>query len=51
MLCGSMANPMALNYLNDSFPGNDASVSYATVYPLGMFVRVILSQVVLMIFL
>ena len=51
MLCGSMANPMALNYLNDSFPGNDASVSYATVYPLGMFVRVILSQVVLMMFL
>lgn len=51
MLCGSMANPMALNYLNESFPGNDASVSYATVYPLGMFVRVILSQVVLMIFL
>lgn len=50
MLCGSMANPMALNYLNDSFPGNDASVSYATVYPLGMFVRVILSQVVLMLF-
>ena len=37
MLCGSMANPMALNYVNDSFPGNDASVSYATVYPLGMF--------------
>ena len=36
MLCGSMANPMALNYVNDSFPGNDASVSYATVYPLGM---------------
>ena len=51
MLCGSMANPMALNYLNDSYPGNDASVSYATVYPLGMFVRGILSQGVLMMFL
>ena len=51
MLCGSMANPMALNYVNDSFPGNDASVSYATVYPLGMFMRVVLSQVVLMLFL
>lgn len=51
MLCGSMANPMALNYVNDSFPGNDASVSYATVYPLGMFVRVIISQVILMLFL
>lgn len=51
MLCGSMANPMALNYVNDSFPGNDASVSYATVYPLGMFMRVVISQVVLMLFL
>ena len=51
MLCGSMANPMALNYVNDSFPGNDASVSYATVYPLGMFLRVVISQVVLMLFL
>lgn len=51
ILCGSMANPMALNYVNDSFPGNDASVSYATVYPLGMFMRVVISQVVLMLFL
>lgn len=51
MLCGSMANPMALNYVNDSIPGNDASVSYATVYPLGMFMRVVISQVVLMLFL
>lgn len=51
MLCGSMANPMALNYVNDCFPGNDASVSYATVYPLGMFMRVVISQVVLMSFL
>ncbi len=51
MLCGSMANPMALNYVNDSFPGNDAPVSYATVYPLGMFMRVVISQVVLMLFL
>ena len=51
MLCGSMANPMALNYVNDSFPGNDASVGYATVYPLGMFMRVVISQVVLMLFL
>lgn len=51
MLCGSMDNPMALNYVNDSFPGNDASVSYATVYPLGMFMRVVISQVVLMLFL
>lgn len=51
MLCGSMANPMALNYVNETLPGNYASVSYATVYPLGMFIRVILIQVIIMVFL
>lgn len=48
MLCGSMANPMALNYANDIIPGDEPSVSYATVYPLGMFTRVIIAQLVLM---
>lgn len=48
MLCGSMANPMALNYANDTIPGEYASVSYATVYPLSMFARVIIAQLVLM---
>ena len=32
MLCGSMANPMALNYANDTIPGDNPSVAYATVY-------------------
>lgn len=51
MLCGSMANPMALNYA-DSITSNDSpSVSYATVYPVGMFARVIIAQVILTIFL
>lgn len=51
MLCGSMANPMALNYANDIIPNDNPSVSYATVYPLGMFTRVIIAQIILMIFL
>lgn len=51
MLCGSMANPMALNYANDIIPNDNPSVSYATVYPLGMFIRVIIAQLVLMLFL
>lgn len=52
MLCGSMANPMALSYVNETYQGsNHASVSYATVYPLAMFIRVILAQIILMIFL
>ena len=51
MLCGSMANPMALNYANDTIPGEHASVAYATVYPLSMFVRVVMAQLMLMAFL
>ncbi len=48
MLCGSMANPMALNYANDTIPGDNPSVAYATVYPLCMFLRVIIAQILLM---
>lgn len=50
MLCGAMANPMALNYANENVDGDHASVAYATVYPLSMFVRVLLAQVGLMVF-
>jgi len=48
MLCGAMANPIALNYINDTIPGNKASVAYASVYPLAMFLRVILAQIIVM---
>lgn len=48
MLCGSMANPMALTYANENIPGDKSSVAYASVYPLSMFVRVILVQVILL---
>lgn len=51
MLCGSMSNPMALNYANSVIPGDNPSVAYATVYPLTMFIRVILAQLILIIFL
>ena len=50
MLCGSMANPMALNYANTTVDGDEPSVSYATVYPLSMFVRVITAQLILILF-
>lgn len=49
MLCGSMANPMALDYANSSLPGDRPSIAYATVYPLSMFARVILVQIVILI--
>lgn len=50
MLCGSMANPMALNYVNATVEGDNPAVSYATVYPLSMFIRVIFAQLILMLF-
>ena len=50
MMCGSMANPMALNYANDTIPGDNPAVSYATVYPLCMFLRVIIAQMLILFF-
>ena len=50
LLCGSMANPMALNYANDTIDGDNPSVAYATVYPVCMFLRVIIIQLVIMLF-
>ncbi|MDD7455350.1 MAG: putative transporter [Bacteroidales bacterium] len=51
MLCGSMANPMALTYANDTIPNDNPAVTYATVYPLSMFVRVLIAQLLLVLFL
>ncbi|WP_234396374.1 putative transporter [Prevotella dentasini] len=50
ILCGSMANPMALGYANDTLKGETGNISYAAVYPLGMFIRVIIAQVLVMFF-
>ena len=48
LLCGSMANPMALTYANESIEGDNPSVAYATVYPVCMFLRVVIIQLVVM---
>ena len=50
MICGSTANPMALDYVNSQLKGDGASVVYATVYPLSMFVRIIFAQIMILIF-
>ena len=50
LLCGSMANPMALTYAGDTIEGDNPSVAYATVYPVCMFLRVIIIQLVVMFF-
>ena len=51
MLCGSMANPMALTYASEVASNDNPAVAYATVYPLSMFARVIIAQVMLLFFL
>lgn len=50
MLAGAMANPMALTYANDCVDSDNPAVAYATVYPMTMFVRVILAQLLVLIF-
>ncbi|MDE6041603.1 MAG: transporter, partial [Muribaculaceae bacterium] len=51
LVCGAMANPMALTYSRDIVGGDDSPAeSYATVYPLTMFSRVILAQIIVLCF-
>ncbi len=50
MLCGSMANPMALNYADTTVEGDGPAVAYATVYPMSMFLRLITAQLILLFF-
>ena len=50
LIAGSMTDPPALAYSN-GVAGNDApSVSYATVYPLTMFLRVLTAQLLILLF-
>lgn len=51
LIAGSMTDPPALSYANAT-AGNDVpAVSYATVYPLTMFLRVITAQLMILLFL
>lgn len=51
MLCGSVANPFALDYAVDITESRNCSVAYATVYPVIMFLRIISAQILLILFL
>lgn len=51
MLCGTMANPFALDYTVELTESRSSSIAYATVYPVGMFVRIISAQLLLLLFL
>lgn len=49
LICGAMANPMALTYSSEQSKGNDSPAeAYATVYPLTMFTRVIVAQILIL---
>ena len=51
LIAGSNTDPPALAFANQT-AGNDApAVGYSTVYPLAMFLRILMAQIVLMIFL
>ena len=48
LMAGSMTNPLALSFANSSAPNDIPAVSYSTVYPLTMFLRVLTAQVLIL---
>ena len=49
-LAGSMTDPPALAFANAMAPSNLSAMSYATVYPLVMILRVISAQLMVLFF-
>lgn len=47
-LAGSMTNPIALSFVTSSSPNDIPAVSYSTVYPLTMFLRVVSAQILVL---
>lgn len=50
MVSGAMANPMSMNYAAGFTPGDTAPVAYASSYPLSMFARVVIAQLLVLCF-
>ncbi len=48
LVSGSMTNPPALSFANATAGNDTPAVSYATVYPLTMFLRVITAQILIL---
>lgn len=48
IICGSHTNPPALAFMNSSYDESQIAVAYATVYPLAMFLRVIVAQLMVL---
>jgi len=50
LLAGSTTDPPALSYAGSIANNDQPAVSYSTVYPLTMFLRVILAQLLILAF-
>ncbi len=50
LLSGSMTDPPALSFANETAGNDMPAVSYATVYPLTMFLRVVTAQILILLF-
>ncbi len=48
MLAGTYTDPPALAYANDICPKDAPAVGYSTVYPLSMFLRILVAQLVIL---
>lgn len=48
MLAGSMTDPSVLDYANSLAPVQAQSTAYATVYPLTMFLRILVAQILVL---
>ena len=49
MMSGAMTDPPALEYSNALSPTHAQSMAYASVYPLTMFLRILLGQTLILI--
>ena len=49
LIAGSSGNPPALAFAQEGYGSDYASVNYATVYPLSMFLRVLVAQLLILI--
>lgn len=48
VISGSCTNPPALAFANQQCKGGEAAVGYATVYPLAMFLRILVGQMIIL---
>ena len=48
VISGSCTNPPALAFANQQGKGGDAAIGYATVYPLAMFLRILVGQMMIL---